>query len=295
MRVSIAHTTRHHYSQPVVEEVMDVRLGPLTDDHQRWLRYDLKVTPNARIRRYTDGFGNEAHIISVAAPHDSIEVVSGGEVTTLLEDPFARPAAPPAPLTPLEQYDYCRPSPQIALTDELRKLAEPHRPARPDDTFQAAQSLMHVIYTEFEYQPNSTTVSTTIPEVLAGRRGVCQDFAHLLIGLCRVLEIPARYVSGYIVTASQTQSQSLGGMSQSQSLSSGPDRGGGASHAWAEVYTPTHGWRGFDPTNDLVASAHHVKMATGRDYGDVPPTRGAYRGNPEDTLEVTVEARRIAG
>src|SRR5204863_1648221 len=116
---------------------------------------------------------------------------------------------------------------------------------------------------------------------------------HVLIGLCRVIQVPARYVSGYIVSSKppRSQSQTLGTMSQSQSIggSGGPSRGAGASHAWVEAYTPTHGWRGFDPTNNLLASTYHVKMARGRDYADVPPTRGTYRGVAKETLTVHVE------
>jgi len=100
---------------------------------------------------------------------------------------------------------------------------------------------------------------------------VCQDFAHLLLGLCRSIQIPARYVSGYIVADTN-----------------GPRRGIRASHAWVEAFTPTHGWRGFDPTNDLVASSYHVKLAIGRDYSDIPPHRGTFRGPAQEQLSVEV-------
>ena len=107
--------------------------------------------------------------------------------------------------------------------------------------------MSEMIHQQFEYQPGVTDVTTSVAEVVSGGRGVCQDFAHVLIGLCRALRIPARYVSGYIVTAD----------------AGGPSRGGGASHAWAEAYTPTHGWRGFDPTNNLLANDHYIKVADG--------------------------------
>jgi transglutaminase-like putative cysteine protease len=168
-------------------------------------------------------------------------------------------------------------------------LAAPFRPARPERTFEAVQGLMGLVYHEFAYEQQVTEVSSTVSDVIEARRGVCQDFAHVLIGLCRAIDIPARYVSGYIVSFDQQQSQHPGDMQQSQS--SGPAyRGSGASHAWAEAFTPTHGWRGFDPTNNLVASTHHVKMAIGRDYRDVSPTRGAYRGGAAEHLTVHVSA-----
>src|SRR5262249_12380577 len=151
----------------------------------------------------------------------------------------------------------------------LEKMARPYRPAAPAETLEAVQALMGLVYHGFEYEQNVTSVATTVPEVLKLRTGVCQDFAHVLIGLCRALRLPARYVGVYSVAkqAPQTQTQTLGPRRQSQSLGdsdSGPSRGAGASHAWVEVFTPTHGWRGFDPTNNLLASTHHVKMAIGR-------------------------------
>ncbi|HEX2171208.1 MAG TPA: transglutaminase family protein [Dehalococcoidia bacterium] len=291
MRIAISHKTRLEYSADVVEGVMDARLGPLSDYHQRWERYDLRVRPTASVRRYTDGFGNTSHQITIPRPHRFVEVVSGGEVETFLVDPFALPKVRPRPLSPAERADYLNPSPLVARHPELDRIASPFRPNDPGGAFDAVQRLMKLIYDTFEYKQNVTSVTTLVPEVLACRTGVCQDFAHVLIGLCRAIGIPARYVSGYIVVSTQSQSQSLGDMSQSQSQ--GPGRGGGASHAWIEAYTPTHGWRGFDPTNNLVASLNHVKMAIGRDYSDVPPTRGSFRGSAEERLDVAVTAEQI--
>ena len=155
---------------------------------------------------------------------------------------------------------------------------------------------MGLVYREFQYEQHVTSVATTVPEVLKGRTGVCQDFAHVMIGLCRAIGVPARYVSGYIVPASSArpqQSQTMGTMSQFQTFGGAlsPSRGAGASHAWIEAFTPTHGWRGFDPTNNLLASTYHVKMGIGRDYNDVPPTRGTFRGIAEEKLAVEVETR----
>lgn len=292
MRIGITHVTRLDYNADVVEAVMDVRLGPISDDHQRWIRHSLRADPVAAIRRYTDGFGNPSHLITIPRAHRHVEIVSAGDVVTLLRDPFAPPAVPPAPLDPIEEADYCYPSPLIALSADLAQLAEPFRPGRPSETFAAVRELMGWIYQEFTYQTDVTSVTTTVPEVLAGRQGVCQDFAHVLIGLCRAIGIPTRYVSGYIVTEPSGQSQDAGRPGRSQSQG-GPSRGAGASHAWIEAYTPTHGWRGFDPTNNLVASDHHVKMAIGRDYGDVPPTRGSFRGTAAERLQVRVMTEKL--
>ncbi|MDP8923952.1 MAG: transglutaminase family protein [Chloroflexota bacterium] len=294
MKVEVVHTTNLTYDADVVEGVMDVRLGPLSDADQRWEHYDLRVSPSAAVRRYRDGFNNWAHLITLARPHRYVEIVSCGRISTLLADPFRLPDRAPEPLTPSELADYLTPSALVPASPALAALAERHRPARPKDAFEAVRALTAFVYADFEYQKDVTSVSTTVDEVLAHRTGVCQDFAHVLLGLCRAVGIPARYVSGYIVAARLAQAQTLGTMSQSQELSTGPSRGAGASHAWIEAFTPSHGWRGFDPTNNLLASEQHVKMAIGRDYADVPPTRGTFRGVAEEHLSVEVVARAVA-
>lgn len=274
MKVALRHTTRLEYDAEVIESVMDARLGPRSDEDQRWGRFELRTSPVAAVRRYADAFGNIGHLISVAGPHDHLEVITTGSIDTLLDDPFAPPRDAPAPLEPGELADYLQPSVLIPFDDELRALAGPHRTAAASGAFGGAGALMHLVHAEFEYRPDVTTVATTVPDLLASRIGVCQDLAHVLVGLCRVNGIPARYVSGYIVTGAD-----------------GPKLGAGHSHAWAEAWSPTHGWRGFDPTNDILASEHHVKMAIGRDYRDVPPTQGTFRGAAEERLAVEVVAR----
>ncbi len=272
---------------------MDTRLGPYSDEHQRWLHFELQAAPNAAVNRYVDGFGNVAHLVTVRRPHRFLEVTSRGEVETLLADPFAVPDRAPRGLSAAEQADYLLPSALVPADPRLDGMASPFRPRALEQTFEAVRSLADLVYREFSYEQRVTDVSTTVADVLGTRRGVCQDFAHLLIGLCRAVEIPARYVSGYIATAHLRQSQRLGDMSQTQSHSLEPRRGAEASHAWVEAFTPTHGWRGIDPTNNLVASEHHVKMAVGRDYRDVSPSRGAYRGAAEERLAVVVRVHPL--
>jgi len=274
MRVNIAHATRLDYGDDVIEGVMDVRLGPLSDDHQRWLTFELNAAPNASVGRYSDGFGNTAHLVTLRRPHRFLEVVSRGDVETLLDDPFALPAGAPVPLTSAERVENQLPS---ALVPADPRLAELAAPFRSDRVFESVQELMTLVHREFSYEKRVTDVTTSVCDVLDDRRGVCQDFAHVLLGLCRAIDVPARYVSGYIISGGESEGR----------------RGADASHAWVEAYTSTHGWRGFDPTNNLVASTQHVKMAVGRDYRDVGPTRGAYRGATEERLTVVVSARAL--
>ncbi len=275
MKIRVEHRTVLEYSADVVESVMDARLGPRTDEHQRWGAFDLRVVPNASIRRYADGFGNTAHLVTVAKPHRTIDVIMRGEIETTLVDPFQPPRARPTALGPGDTADYLGGSPLIPRAPELATIAAPFV-VDGEAPFETVQKLMHVVFERFEYRSDVTTVASTVTEILSHRTGVCQDFAHVLIGLCRAIRIPARYVSGYILAGAENDA---------------PKRGTGASHAWIEAFTPTHGWRGFDPTNDLMASEHHVKMAVGRDYHDVPPTRGTFRGVADEELAVSVKTR----
>lgn len=277
MKIQVEHRTTLEYSADVVESVMDARLGPRTDEHQRWGPFELRVAPAAAVRRYSDGFGNIAHLITVAKPHRSIEVTMRGEIETTLADPFQPPRARPTALPPGDAADYLGPSRLIPRAPELAAIAA-GAVEGGDAPFELVQTLMHGVHGRFAYRSDVTTVATTVADVLLQGSGVCQDFAHVLIGLCRAVGIPARYVSGYILTGGERDA---------------PKRGAAASHAWVEAFTPTHGWRGFDPTNDLLASEHHVKMAVGRDYGDVPPTRGTFRGVAEEELQVSVTTRAV--
>ena len=272
------HVTRFDYSADVVEGVMEVRLGPLSDSTQRWDRFALTVSPTGSVRPYTDGFGNRTHLVTVGKVHSMLEVVTRSELSTTLENPFTLPSKPPRALSPSEMVDFLSPSPMVPALPEFAALAEPHRPTNGEETFEAVRALSRLVHETFAYQRNVTTVATTVDEVMRLRSGVCQDFAHVLIGLCRAVGVPARYVSGYTVAEMPD--------------GTAPPREQ-ASHAWVEAYTPTHGWRGLDATNDVVVSDGHVKIAVGRDYADVSPTRGSFRGNAAQRLGVTVEAYRV--
>jgi len=272
MRVAIKHSTRIDYTDDVLEGVMDVRLGPFSDPDQQWQRFHLAAAPNASVARYSDGFANTAHLVTFKRPHRFVEVTAEGDVDTLLEDPFVPPPHQPQPLTHAQRVFYLQPSRLVPVDQRLADLAEDERERAGQEPFEAVQQLMGTVYNEFTYEQRVTDVSTTVSDFLDVQRGVCQDFAHLLIGLCRAIEIPARYVSGYVVSTT---------------------RGSQESHAWMEAFTPSHGWRGFDPTNNLVASTRHIKAGIGRDYADVAPTRGAYRGTTDETLTVHVSAQAL--
>ncbi|HEY0583170.1 MAG TPA: transglutaminase family protein [Chloroflexota bacterium] len=281
MRIAVSHLTRLDFGEEVTESVMDARLGPRDDAHQRVRRFQVRLEPGGHVRRYEDGFGNAAHLLTSMRPHTFLQVIAETEIQTSLVDPFQLPAQPPRPLDAIERLDYLDDSPLVPPLPVVRDMAAPFRPRDAEAAFDAVRGLAEMIYRSFAYRQNVTDVTTSIDQVIEGRQGVCQDFAHVLIGLCRAIDIPARYASGYIVPQSHGDDDRT------------PSRGAGASHAWIEAFTPTHGWRGFDPTNNLVANEHYVKVAIGRDYHDVAPTRGTYHGTPGERLTVAVDVHAL--
>jgi transglutaminase-like putative cysteine protease len=279
MKISLTHVTRLDFGDEVSETVMDAHLGPRDDADQRVERFSMRLEPAGHVRRYEDGFGNVAHLLTNMRPHSFLQVSAESVVQTYMTDPFQIASRPPRPLDPIHLADCLYPSPLVPHLELLDDMAAPFR-AQPDDAFELVQRMAELINHDYEYRSGVTDVTTSIEQIVAGRQGVCQDFTHLLLGLCRSLGIPSRYVSGYIVERSQSEPHA-------------PSRGIGASHAWVEAFTPTHGWRGFDPTNNLVANENYVKIAIGRDYSDVPPTRGTYHGGSGEKLTVAVTAHAV--
>jgi len=173
-------------------------------------------------------------------------------------------------------YDFLQPSHYVGLTPELDQIAV--RAPDDGDAWQLALAIMHQVYREITYHTASTTVHTTAIEALRTRRGVCQDLAHVMIGFCRSRKIPARYVSGYIYNGP-----------------AGQLKGAQATHAWVEIFLPAHGWRGLDPTNDKQVDDCYVKLAVGRDYADVSPIKGSFRGAHGREMHVEVALTRLDG
>ena len=281
MRIAVTHVTRLDFGDEVSETVMDTHLGPRDDVDQRVARFVIRLEPAGHVRRYEDGFGNVAHLLTNVRPHRFLQVSTETEVHTYMTDPFQLATRPPGPLDVIHLADCLDPSPLVPRLAVLDEMAAPFRPSDRNDQFDTVQRMTELIHRDFTYQPGVTDVTTSIDQIVEGHQGVCQDFTHLLLGMCRALGIPARYASGYIAERGQSPGDNA------------PSRGVGASHAWVEAYTPTHGWRGFDPTNNLVANEYYVKIAIGRDYSDVPPTRGTYHGGPTESLSVAVTARAL--
>jgi len=269
MRLHIEHETIFSYSQPVREAIGEARLRPRDDAGQRLMGFRLALDPHAPVDPVGDRFGNTIHCYSVLQPHRRLTITATSEVETSADALIAAPA-----LTPLEQHSFTAISQYVPFTDDLLAFARATAPADAD-VATTAQALSSAIYASCDYQAGSTDISTTADAVLAGRRGVCQDFAHLLIALCRGLGMPARYVSGYLYDSDQPADAIL------------------ASHAWAEVFLDGRGWLGIDPTHNRVISSLYTRVALGRDYADAAPVRGIYQGETKETLEVRVRMRAV--
>jgi len=277
MTYLIRHVTSFFYQPAVGESVMEVRLQPRTDMRQRCLSSNLYVTPQANVMVYRDFYGNAVHHFDVPGKHQVIEVVSEATVEMLPRiDPDGVKQSSWEDLDELvSQGDYWEmllPSQYARITPPLQELREELNLERRGNPLFLLKDLNSAIYEYFAYVPNTTRVDSPIDEALRSRQGVGQDFTHIMIALVRQLRIPCRYVSGYLYHGDHHHDRSTAG----------------ASHAWAEAYLGEPGWVEFDPTNNLLGCERHIRVAVGRDYADVPPTRGVHRGEAESELRVSV-------
>lgn len=276
MKWEIIHRTQYAYACPVRDSFNEARLQPFSDEWQSVDDFRLKILPAARLRHHHDFYSNVVHHFEITEPHNSLLVESYLRVTTRPRPPLA-PAESPWPLARIGEaardtrvFDFLQESRFVELSPEVWRLAV-DATVNVTDTWQAAWALMNFVHTRFTYQPNSTNVRTHMRDVLQDRRGVCQDFAHVMIGLCRSLKIPALYVSGYLATETAS-----------------------ATHAWVEVLIPGVGWRALDPTHNRQTDETYVKIAVGRDYADVPPVTGNYKGATDRKMTVEVKIREIS-
>jgi transglutaminase-like putative cysteine protease/predicted glutamine amidotransferase len=287
--IRVHHETVYRYREPVARSIHLLRLQPVHDRYQDVLEHRLKLTVSGTQRHFEDVFGNHTVELDVETPFDEFRVESESVLRLYahaydaLEFPNRMTRLPLVwmPWQRQMMSPYLLPS-ELPET-ELRELSDFATAAveRNDyDLLDTLSDLNATIYRDFEYVPKSTSLDTTPYEVFAARRGVCQDFANLLICLARLLDVPARYRVGYLHTGNDYANKAQAD----------------ASHAWAELYLPWIGWRGFDPTNGCMVAADHVRVACGRNYRDATPTAGTiFSGGAGEsmTVAVRVEARDI--
>jgi transglutaminase-like putative cysteine protease len=282
----IRHTTEYLYPAPVRNSHNELRLMPLSDSWQTCRRFELHVEPETRLFTYELPDGH-VHHFSHRLPHHSLKITANSEVESIKSNPFAyldligddaafyRQTSlynnfceflDPSERVPNDRYIQIE-CEQIAASVKIEALS--------CSTASFLIALTKLLKREFRYEPGSTHVHTKIEEIFIYRRGVCQDFAQVMLAVCRNQGIPARYVSGYLYTGHN-------GLVSND-----------ATHAWVECLLPDGHWHGFDPTNDMVVNDAYIRTHTGRDYSDVAPVRGIYKGPAATKLDVMVTVERV--
>jgi transglutaminase-like putative cysteine protease len=273
MLLRVQHETKLQYSQPVTESVFEVRAAPQSSEDQTTLGYRLQLSPPVPVTPYRDGFGNRVELINILTPYREVVVAATSIVQTHRRPGLARLAAvqfPPETDREPEAVELLRPSPLVDRSAALEEfVAGLGRPA--GSLADVVQKLLAAVRSRLKYEKKVTTARTPLGEALALGKGVCQDFTHLFLGACRAISLPARYVSGYVNQPGEI-----------------------ATHAWCQVWAgPAEGWVDVDPTLNRVVEDQHVVTAMGRDFSDVPPNRGVWRGNAEESISVSVKVEAL--
>ncbi|WP_372759945.1 transglutaminase N-terminal domain-containing protein [Litorivivens sp.] len=290
MKYKIKHTTHYRYSSQVSMCFNEARLTPLNNAHQSCSKNQFTITPAPEVTHSrVDYYGNQVTSFDILTPHRELVVTVQSEVQVSDHSQdglfyrdhtweYVRDTIQSSRNGDLlELREYILNSPLIPETLGIREYAElSFQPKRP--LLDAVMDLNQRIFTEFKYDPQSTTISTPLEDVLKNRHGVCQDFAHLGIACLRAMGLPAAYVSGYLETLPPPGEEKL--------------EGSDASHAWLAVYMPDYGWMQFDPTNNLMVGEQHIMLGFGRDFADVSPLKGVIYGGDAHTLSVSVDVAR---
>ena len=286
-RYKLVHVTRFSYDGPVSQSYNELRLRPRHDDYQSCLSFRVTTTPASKAVGHQDFYGNWVHLFHILPEHRALKVET--EAVILMHPQEDRPVSR-VPLSDLsiqrdglreEFFDWVSPSQYCPFLPEIEELAREAEAASDGTIYGFAAAAAGLIHNTFRYQKGATHVHSSVADCLETKAGVCQDFSHLLISLLRSRGVPARYVSGYLVP--QQTADDRGAMERVI--------GGLASHAWVQMYTSDAGWLGLDPTVGDFVEAQHIRVAYGRDYGDVPPVRGVYKGHAGQSLSVDVLVR----
>lgn len=280
--LQVSHLTRFRYNGDTWDSFNEARLCPTSDNMQTLKSFELRLNPDGVIRDYPDFYANCVHYFDIQKIHQALDVEAISRVNTHPDDR----GPPPMELSPEalndnsireSQFEFLEDSAFVTKGANVWREALDALPEGLTNVWPDALRLGQHVYRQFTYTPSATTVNTHPEEVLSLRKGVCQDFAHVFLGMCRSVGLPARYVSGYFYNPKR------------------PPNEAEASHAWAEVFLPGYGWKGFDPTHNRVPDTRYVKLAVGRDYGDIRPISGTFRGKGTREMSVEVHIRRIGG
>ncbi|MBX3171434.1 MAG: transglutaminase family protein [Candidatus Eremiobacteraeota bacterium] len=269
MLYAIRHVTKYHYDQDIQENVMEVRKHPISNDRQRCLTFSLSMDPEVRVFRYQDHLGNVVHHFDVPWAHHEVQIV--GESVVEVRKPESNGNLSWDQLAKkVESHDFYDMLEPTALVDmatgfegiDFKDFETPH---------DLAVALCKMVRAQFAYEKASTQVDSSSTLVMRQKRGVSQDFAHVMLSVLRQARIPCRYISGYRFSPEAAEVDT--------------------SHAWVEAFVSESGWRGYDPSRGVVTDETYITNCVGRDYADCPPTRGVFRGNAQSTLRYAVHVR----
>lgn len=271
----IRHITRYSYEDVVSDSANQIMLYPVQDEYQETLQHHIFITGDPIVDVHPDYYGNQTGTFTQARPHRQLVIDSQLAVTTKKRPMPTDDKAPAvqweklhSPEADFGLIDFLKVE-RFTAREEIEKILDEEK-CRNCTPLTVANDFCKYVYDNFTYRKGITTVETTVDETWKIKSGVCQDFAHILLVMLRMIRIPSRYVSGYICP-------NKNGM-----------RGEGATHAWVEAYIPFYGWLGLDPTNNCIVNETHVKLAVGRNFSDCSPVKGTYRGTSNHTLEVSV-------
>ena len=282
MRLGISYRMHFRYSEPVTECQNEVRVRPRDDDHQRVLSYRLTSKPQLQVLAVADYWGTVVEHLGIRTPHTELELLAEATVETAAR---SEPAEAPAVWAlgdvgfQLEHLEFLEPSQHVDWRpgDAVSQRAAA-AVAGASSVPEMVTAVVADVREALSYEPGATDIGVSLAELLEGGAGVCQDFAHLALGMLRSAGIPARYVSGYLFAADETSANPESGTADVVTVQT---------HAWVEAALPGSGWWAFDPTNGGPVGERHVVVGCGRDYSDVPPVRGAFMGS--GTAEVDAE------
>jgi transglutaminase-like putative cysteine protease len=275
MLLRVQHETKLTYTDPVSETVFEVRMAPPSDEDQTNLGYHLRTMPSAPVTIYRDGFGNRVDLFNILAPYRELVIRAtsivrmhrGGASRARLERVMFEPERDE--FRTAETIEYLLPSPLVKKSPELEEFLATLPPC-DGPMPEVVTRLMEAVRSRLAYEKKVTTAKTPVGEALRLGRGVCQDFSHLFLAACRGVGLPARYISGYIHLPGEV-----------------------ATHAWCQVWAARAGWVDVDPTHGTYPADDHVKIAIGRDYSDVPPNRGLWKGRARESIAVSVKVEAI--
>ena len=288
VRYQIEHVTKYRYGLPVHDCAMHLALKPMEDRGQHVSRFLIETEPAGSLFQVTDCFGNTRHQLHLYREHLFLDITARSAVDTIPADSPPERCEDGAWETirgwrdSFHHWDFMDHSGLTRPSSALKRFVRRNGIEPVGDPLAALKRLSGLLFDCFEYVPGSTSISSTIEHILDTGRGVCQDYAHVMIAIARTWGIPARYVSGYLHDA--TDRGATAGTTA-----------GTTTHAWVECLLPGLGWTGFDPTNSTFVDERHVRVAVGRDYRDVSPTRGVLHGGGDIRLDVEVRMQPVSG